>query len=434
MRVLNASARGFEKRLLSFIETANDISDVAGPVTEVLSAIRDHGDKAVIEYTERFDKVTLTPNRLRVPESALKAAVKSLKPEQKRAFKEAIKSVAEFHKNTLPKSWKGKNPHGATVGERFYPIQRVGLYVPGGQVPLVSTVIMTSVLAKIAGVPEIAVASPPTASNNGLPSETMLAALYLCGITEVYAIGGAQAIGAFGYGTASVPSVDKVFGPGNAFVNEAKRQLFGRVGIDLQPGPSEVMIIADETANPAFVAADLLAQAEHGTGKEKVYVSVPSKDFFAQVEQAIKDLLPNYSHAEAIKSVMKKGSLAIISEKLEDAVKAANIVAAEHLELQVANEHLEPLTKQITTAGAILQGHWTPTVLGDFTAGPSHTLPTGRTSRFFSGLQITDFMRRSSIVRYSPAQLKKAQEVVNVFAELEQLDAHGNSLNIRLGV
>ncbi|MGB0369846.1 MAG: histidinol dehydrogenase [Opitutales bacterium] len=433
MRTLNASARGFEKRLLSFIETANDLSDVAGPVSDVLSEIQKRGNEAVIEYTEKFDKVQLTPKTLRVPKEALKEAVKGLSRDQKKAFKAAIANVSEFHKQTLPKSWKGKNAHGATVGERFYPINRVGLYVPGGQVPLVSTVIMTSVLAKIAGVPEIAVATPPTAANGGLPSPTMLAALSLCGIEEVYSIGGAQAIGAFGYGTQTIKAVDKVFGPGNAFVNEAKRQLFGRVGIDLQPGPSEVMIIADETANPVFVAADLLAQAEHGTGKEKVYLTVPSQAFLDQVEQAIQDLLPSCSHADAIRKVLKKGALGIIALTLEEAVKAANIVAPEHLELQVESKQIEPLTKKITTAGAILQGHWTPTVLGDFTAGPSHTLPTGRTSRFFSGLQITDFMRRSSIVKYSRSQLEKAQATVSLFSELEQLDAHGNSLNIRLG-
>ncbi|MEM7672166.1 MAG: histidinol dehydrogenase [Verrucomicrobiota bacterium] len=433
MRTLNASARGFEKRLLSFIETVNDLSDVAGPVSDVLSAIKDRGDAALIEFTERFDGVTHTPKTLRVPEKALKNALSLLGRDQKRAFKAAIASVAEFHKQTLPKSWKSKNGHGATVGERFYPINRVGLYVPGGQVPLVSTVIMTSVLAKIAGVPSIAVATPPSAANGGLPSSTMLAALNLCGIEEVYALGGAQAIGAFGYGTQSIPAVDKVFGPGNAFVNEAKRQLFGRVGIDLQPGPSEVMIIADETANPVFVAADLLAQAEHGTGKEKVFLAVPSQEFLDQVQQSIQDQLPTCNHADAIAKVLKIGALGIITPTLEHAVKAANMVAPEHLELQVQAKLIESLTKKITTAGAILQGHWTPTVLGDFTAGPSHTLPTGRTSRFFSGLQVTDFMRRSSIVKYSRSQLEKAQETVSLFSELEQLDAHGNSLNIRLG-
>jgi histidinol dehydrogenase len=241
-----------------------------------------------------------------------------------------------------------------------------------------------------------------------------------------------QAIGAMAYGTDTVPAVDKIFGPGNAFVMEAKRQVLGAVGIDLLPGPSEVMIIADSGANPTHVAADLLAQAEHGSGKEIIYLATTSPALLSQVEAAIELLLPECSHAEKCAKILKERFLAVVCGSLEQAAEVANYIAPEHLELQVADKSIAKLTNWITTAGAILQGYMTPTVVGDFTAGPSHTLPTGRAGRFFSGLQATDFMRRSSILRYDAKSLANAAPVVATFARLEQLDAHGRSLTIRL--
>ena len=432
MRIFDASAPAFKQELFEFIEQLNDVTDVAETVQAVLADIRELGDGAVVKYAEKFDQFALKPEELRVPEAILEASVDALSKDEQTAFQTAIDSVRAFHQRTLPEPWTMRNAQGGMVGERYYPIRRVGLYVPGGQVPLASTVIMTTVLAQVAGVEEIAVTTPPMPGGDGMPSPVMLAALYLAGVREVYRLGGVQAIGALGYGTDSVPAVDKIFGPGSAYVNEAKRQLFGRVGIDLQPGPSEVMIIADATANPAFVAADLLAQAEHGTTKEKIYFTVPSLGFLEAVEASFAEQLKQCSHREAIQVVWDNATAAILCTDLNEAVVAANLVAPEHLELQVADAELAMLTEQITTAGAILQGHFAPTVLGDFTAGPSHTLPTGRTSRFSSGLQATDFMRRSSIVRYDEASLKNAAPVVEVFSRLEQLDAHGRSLSVRL--
>ena len=420
----------FQNALRSFCEQAIVSGDVSDVVTGVLADVRLRGDSAVLQYTEKFDRARLTAQDMRVSPEAIKASVKTLSAADRRAIRESIALVKDFHKKTLPKDWKAKNAQGGIVGERFYPIQRVGLYIPGGNVPLVSTVVMTAVLAKLVKCPQIAVCTPPDADGN--IAAGMLAALSMIGIEEVYKVGGVQAVGAMAYGTKTIPAVDKIFGPGNAFVMEAKRQVLGTVGIDLLPGPSEVMIIADSGANPRHVAADLLAQAEHGSGKEIIYLATTSQVLLAKIEKALGQLLPALRHADKCAKVLKDRCLAVTCKNLAQAAEVANYIAPEHLELQVADKSIESLSRQITTAGAILQGYMTPTVLGDFTAGPSHTLPTGRAGRFFSGLQATDFMRRSSTVRYDAKSLGKASVVVETFARLEQLDAHGKSLTIRL--
>lgn len=420
----------FSNALRKFCQSAVVSGDVSDVVTTVLADVKSGGDKAVLGYTEKFDGAKLSAKAMRVEPAELKAALKSLSAADRKAIRASIAMVKDFHKKTLPKNWKAKNAQGGIVGERFYPIQRVGLYVPGGNVPLVSTVIMTAVLAKLVKCPEICVCTPPQKDGNIAPG--MLAALSLVGIEEVYKVGGVQAIGAMAYGTATIPAVDKIFGPGNAFVMEAKRQVLGTVGIDLLPGPSEVMIIADAGANPNHVAADLLAQAEHGSGKEIIYLASTSKALIGRIEKSLAKQLPQCAHAAKCEKVLKTRFLAVVCKNLDQAAQVSNYVAPEHLELQIAEKSIDALTKKITTAGAILQGYMTPTVLGDFTAGPSHTLPTGRAGRFFSGLQATDFIRRSSILRYDAKSLANAAPVVETFARLEQLDAHGRSLTIRL--
>lgn len=316
------------------------------------------------------------------------------------------------------------------MGERFFPIHSVGLYIPGGNVPLVSSVLMSAVLAKMARNPRIAVVTPPLP--NGSVADGMLAALKICGITEIYKVGGAQAIAALAYGTETIESVDKIFGPGNAYVLEAKRQVFGQVGIDLLPGPSEVAIVADKTANPAWVAADLLAQAEHGSGKERVLLLASSEEMIQKIKREIDVQIPSRTHADAIRKVLDERCLCIVFDKLSDAAAVLNQFAPEHLELQICDESIEYFTRYVTMAGAMLLGHHTPTVLGDFTAGPSHTLPTGGAGRFMSGMRLTDYLRRTSIVHYKAEDLKNAAPVVRTFSRLEKLDAHGNSLEIRL--
>ena len=259
----------------------------------------------------------------------------------------------------------------------------------------------------------------------------MLAALALVGVEEVYRVGGVQAIGAMTYGTAHIPAVDKVFGPGNAYVCEAKRQVFGTVGVDSLPGPSEVMVIADETAPVAFVAADLLAQAEHGSGREKIYLVATSQEILEQVDLEVQTQLKTLTRSEKTQRVLQNGFLGIVAASGDDAVKVANYVAPEHLELMVKDPSTKKFLREITTAGAIMVGAQTPTALGDFTAGPSHVLPTGRTGRFFSGLRVSDFLRRTSIIRYDEKSVKKGNEVVAAFAAMEKLDAHGRSAALR---
>lgn len=420
----------FKTALRRFCAKADVTGDLAQVVREILQDVQARGDHAVLEATQRFDRAQLTTAAMRVAPSELKTAQKHLSPAERKAIRESIAMVKDFHRQTLPKNWQAKNAHGASVGERFYPINRVGLYIPGGNVPLVSTVIMTAVLAKLVRCPEIAVCTPPRPDGSIAPG--MLAALAMVGIEEVYKVGGIQAIGAMAYGTKTIAPVDKIFGPGNAYVMEAKRQVLGEVGIDLLPGPSEVMLIADGGANPRHLAADLLAQAEHGSGKEILYYATTSKAQVAKVERAIEAQLPALRHGKKCAAIIKKRCLAITCRNLAQAAELANFIAPEHLELQVADRSISSLNQAITTAGALLQGYHTPTVVGDFTAGPSHTLPTGRAGRFFSGLQATDFMRRSSTVRYDAHSLAKAASVVEAFARLEELDAHGNSLKIRL--
>jgi histidinol dehydrogenase len=397
-------------------------------VARVLGDIEAEGDAAVRRYTQQFDGADIPPENLRVDPAELKAAVDLLATDERAAIEASIRNVQEFHRKTLPESWSAQNPHGATVGEIYYPVQRVGCYVPGGQVPLVSTVVMSCAIGQLVGVPEMAATTPP--GPDGSIATPLLATFHLCGVDEVYRIGGVQAIGALAYGTQNVPSVDKVFGPGNAYVMEAKRQVFGQVGVDLLPGPSEVMVIADATADPRFIAADLLAQAEHGSGKERIYLALTEEAMLADVQAAIEAQAASLRHGAAIQKILQNNFVVIVGS-LDLAVEAANLIAPEHLELQVDEVQIDRLTERITTAGAILQGHNSPTVLGDFTAGPSHTLPTGYSGRSFSGLRATDFLRRSSLVRYDAESLARARPTVAKFSAMEQLDAHGNSLEIR---
>ena len=430
MTFLRLRAKDFRAQLGAFVGTGEADPDVRAAVAGLIADVKRRGDTAVLACTAKFDRVKLTAAQMRVPLKDLKKAADSFNPAKKKAFDEAAKCVTAFHARTLPRGWTARNPHGATVGERHHAIRRCGLYIPGGQVPLVSTVLMTALPAKVAGVPELCACTPP--GPDGKINPDILAALYLCGVREVYAVGGAQAVAAMALGTAMIAPVDKIFGPGNTYVTEAKRQVFGLVGVDLLPGPSEVMIIADRTAQPEWVAADLCAQAEHGSGKEKLYLVTDQEPFAQQCLAAARAQSATLTHGAKIRRALAAKVCVIVVPRIEDAAEAANLVAPEHLELMVAPAKLPALSARITTAGAILLGHHTPTVLGDFTAGPSHTLPTGGTGRFFSGLRVADFLRRTSLVQYAPASLKKAAGVVDAFARMESLDAHGRSLKLRL--
>lgn len=396
-------------------------------VGEIIAEVAAKGDAALIAYTKRFDGVTLKPRQLFVSNEEFEAAEKLVGAATRTAIQRSLRNIRAFAKHSLRKDWSARNAEGAVVGERFTPFDRVGVYVPGGKAPLVSTALMTAGFAAAAGVPEILAATP--CGLDGTVNPALLHALRAAGVTEAIKVGGAQAIAALAIGTRSIRAVDRVFGPGNRFVVEAKRQLVGAVSIDLLPGPSEVLILSDRTGNPDFIAADLLAQAEHG-GDSVVGFATDSKTLLNKVKASIERQLPSLSRAKIIREVLKRGTFLLHLKSFAEGVAIANTFAPEHLSLVTADEaRWLPL---IRTAGAIYLGSFSPVAVGDFLAGPSHTLPTGGAGRSFSGLRADQFQRRTSIVRLDRRAVAKSLPVVAEFARIEGLDAHGRSTAIRL--
>jgi histidinol dehydrogenase len=385
------------------------------------------GDDAVLEFTEKFDGAKLSADQLAVTQAELMAA--SLKADEllRAAVAEAEGNIAGFAKKSKRKDWSGKNSHGASVGEKFDPFTRVGIYIPGGTAPLVSTALMTITLAKVAGCKEIVVTTP--CGKDGSINPAILFAARAAGATEIYRVGGAQAIAALAYGTRTIRRVQKIFGPGNAYVSMAKRLLVGRVAIDLLAGPSDLLVLADDTANPQFAAADLLAQAEHGSGHERVWLVTTSAKILKAVEKEISKQLPKLPRREFIRRVLDRNTWLIQVASVADTVALANRLAPEHCE--VITRDARRVSGGIVTAGAIFLGNWSPTVLGDYVAGPSHVLPTDGAGASFAGLTVDQFQRRTSVVEYNRASLKKALKTVKKFAELEGLGAHGKSAEIR---
>lgn len=397
---------------------------------EVVEAVRMGGDEALLEMTRRFDGAELTADQLAVTTSEKFNASILADEELRDAVDAAHRNIAFFSKKSLRKNWSARNYQGASVGEKFDPFQRVGIYIPGGTAPLVSTALMTVTLAKTAGCQEIVVCTPP--NREGQINPGLLYALNIAGATEIYRAGGAQAIAAMALGTKSIPKVQKIYGPGNAYVVAAKRLLFGHVSIDLLPGPSEVLVLADETANPAFAAADLLAQAEHGSGHERVWLVTTSNKVLKAVEKEISKQLPFLQRREYIERALANNGWLILVKRLEDGIALANRLAPEHLELMTAKPR--KVAEKVLTAGAIFVGSLSPTVLGDYIAGPSHTLPTGGAGASFAGLTVDQFQRRTSLVEYSAGALRRSVSHVRKFAAVEGLDAHGRSAAIRLGL
>ena len=428
MKVIRCSDANFAAKL----HAATAASSLFDPAIEqhtraILDDVRTRGDAALLEYTERFDGAKLAADRLAVTQAELFNAALAADEPLRAAVAEAEKNIAAFAKKSLLRNWQMKNSHGAIVGEKFDPFRRVGIYIPGGKAPLVSTALMTITLAKAAGCPEI-VACTPCGKDGGI-NPALLFATRAAGATEIYRVGGAQAIAAMACGTKTIRRVQKIFGPGNAYVVTAKRLLVGRVAIDLLPGPSELLVLADETANPKYAAADLLAQAEHGSGHERVWLVTPSAKILNAVEKEIGKQLPKLARREFIRRALQNNSWLIQVKSLADGVALANRLAPEHCE--VMTRQARKVSEGILTAGAIFLGPWSPTVLGDYVAGPSHTLPTGGAGTSFAGLTVDQFQRRTSLVEYHHASLRKALPAVKKFAELEGLDAHGKSAEIR---
>jgi histidinol dehydrogenase len=427
MKILSYNDSGYAPFIRRLNRRALPEPGVRDMVSDIIAAVASGGDAALFTLTKRFDNATLSPKNLFISEAEFTAAEEFVTPTTKVAVARSLKNIHAFAKKSLRKDWSAKNAEGATVGERFTPFDRVGVYVPGGKAPLVSTALMTAGFAQAAGVPEILAATP--CGPDGSVNPALLYALKSAGVTEAIRVGGAQAIAALALGTGTIRPVERIFGPGNSFVVEAKRQLVGAVSIDLLPGPSEILILSDKSGNPEFIAADILAQAEHG-GDSVVGFATDSKALLGKVVKAIERQLPTLSRQKIIREVLKRGTFLLHVKSFAEGVALSNAFAPEHLSLITADE--ARWLPAIRTAGAIYLGNDSPVAVGDFLAGPSHTLPTGGSGRSFSGIRADQFQRRTSIVRLDKASVRKSLSVVEEFARIEGLDAHGRSTAIRL--
>jgi len=427
MRVITYKDRGYQKFVGSLDRRAEPSRELEEAVAGIVDEVRRRGDRALIDFTKKFDKAKLKAGSLFVSEKEFAEAEAMVTPATKRAIRSSRRNIHAFAKESLRKDWKRKNAEGAVVGERFTPFDRVGIYVPGGKAPLVSTALMTGAFAQAAKVPEIIAATPVGPA--GTINPDLLYALDQAGVTEVLKVGGAQAIAALAMGTKSVRRVDKIFGPGNAFVVEAKRQMVGAVSIDLLPGPSEVLVVSDSSGDPVCIAADLLAQAEHG-GDSVVGFVTNSSRLLKQVEKELARQLERLSRGEYIGESLRKAGFAVLVRSIDEAIKICNEFAPEHLSLVVKDERRR--LGEIRTAGAIYLGNTSAIAVGDFLAGPSHTLPTGGAGKSFSGLRADQFQRRTSIVKMDETSVKKSLPVVQEFARMEGLDAHGESVRLRV--
>ena len=394
----------------------------------ILHEVKTGGDAALAALTLRFDKAEVPPERLAVTKPELVATSLSADDALRSALAVARKNIEAFARKGLRRNWRRKNAQGAWVGEKFDPFRRVGIYIPGGTAPLVSTALMTITLAKAAGCPEIVVCTP--CASNGSINPALLHAVNTSGATEIYRIGGAQAIAAMAYGTAWIRSVQKIFGPGNAYVVAAKRLLTGLVAIDLLPGPSELLVLADESAKPAFIAADMLAQAEHGSGEERVWLVTDSPKILRQVEAEIQKQLPRRERRVFIERALANHAWLILVKTAGQGIEVANRFAPEHCE--VMTRQPAKVAEKILTAGAIFLGNNSPTALGDYLAGPSHVLPTGGAGNAFAGLTVDQFQRRTSVVQYDSTAVRKSLRAIEKLTAEEGLEAHAHSVRIRL--
>lgn len=394
---------------------------------EVLDAVRAEGDIAVARCIQQFDGAAVALGKFRVSSDEVKAAYDVVDLEFRQAASEAYKRIIHFSKAGLRKDWTMASPKGGVLGEQFTPLARVGCYIPGGAAPLASTALMTVTLARVADVREVVACTP--AGKDGKINPYLLYALDLAGATEIYKIGGIQAIAAMAFGTESVRKVQKIVGPGGPYVTAAKRLVYGHVDLDLVAGPSEIAILADDTASPAAVAADLLSQAEHGTGHEKALLVTSSENLAKAVQAELMQQVATLSRRAAVERVMEQGMLLVVVDHLDAGMDLCNQFAPEHLEVLVR----EPRTwaRKAHNAGAVFLGPWTPESAGDFVAGPSHVLPTGGMASVFAGLTVDSFRRRTSIVSLTRSDLQEMLPVIEAFGRVEQLDAHARSAKIR---
>lgn len=399
--------------------------DVAEAVRRILNQVRTGGDRAVLELTQQFDGVR--SEALSVSRDRIQAAYDGLKAELRDVIVEATGNIQTFHKKQVRQSWFSEEDDGVVLGQRYVPLDRVGVYVPGGTAAYPSSVLMNVIPAQIAGVQEIYLASPPTAG--GSPHPLVLAAAHLLGIENVFAVGGAQAVGAFAYGTDTVPRVDKIVGPGNAYVAAAKKQVYGTVDIDSIAGPSEIVVLADSGASPDYVAADLLSQAEHDERASAVLVTTDAK-LAERVKARVEALSDDLPRREIVRRALEEFGGCVVADSVVDAIGVVNELAPEHLELLV--EEPGAYLPQIRHAGAIFLGPYSPEPVGDYFAGPNHILPTGGTARYASALGVEDFVRRQSVIAYTKERLERTGSRIATFARAEELEAHARAVEARL--
>jgi histidinol dehydrogenase len=428
IRLLATTQPDFAERFAAIRERgALGNATVDAQARRIVEAVRRRGDRALIQFTHRFDGVRLRQQQLRVSATEIEAAVRSLPPSALRALRTAARRIAAFHRHQRQHSWRYRDSAGFTLGQQITPLNRVGLYVPGGHGSYPSSVLMNAVPARVAGVRELIMTSPAGA---GGYNPAVLAAAAIAGVDAIYRIGGAQAVGAMAYGTATVPAVDKIVGPGNAWVQAAKRLVYGIVDIDKIAGPSEVVVIADASVPAAFAAADLLAQAEHGSGDECAVLLTPSRRVALAVRDALETQLRSLPRRTSIVRVLRRRGALVVVRGLREALELAEQIAPEHLELQCVAA--ARWAKRVHNAGAVFIGAHAPAPLGDYAAGPNHVLPTGGTARFSSPLGVHDFIKRTSLIGANRRALRGLAPVITTLAELEGYQAHAAAVRVRL--
>ena len=424
---LNTSQPDFESRFAEMLSAKReDSADVNDVVAAIIKDVRQRGDAALCDLTRRFDRLDLTPDRLRLSADEIAAQIAHVTPQDRTALTLAAERIRAYHARQMPEDASWTDPEGATLGWRWTPVSAAGLYVPGGQAAYPSSVLMNAIPARVAGVERLAVCVP---TPDGHINPLVVLAAQLSGVDEIYRIGGAQAIAALAYGTDTIAPVDKITGPGNAYVAAAKRQVFGRVGIDMIAGPSEVLVIAEGPQHPDWLALDLLAQAEHDADAQAILVT-PDEGLARAVAAEVERLLPTLPRAAIAGASWRDHGTVIVTRDLAEAAAVSDRIAPEHLELCVDDP--EALASQVHHAGAIFLGGWTPEAAGDYVSGPNHVLPTARSARFSSGLSVMDFLKRTTLSRLDPGSLAAIGPTAVRLAESEGLSAHGRSITARL--
>ena len=404
----------------------NNYGKFESTVAQILDKVKNEGDAALFAYTKEFDKADVTKETIRVTDAEIEEAYAQIDPALLGVIRKALVNIRQYHEKQIQNSWFTSTTDGTMLGQKVTPLNRVGVYVPGGKAVYPSSVLMNIVPAKVAGVPHIVMTTPP--GKDGKVCASTLVAAKEAGADEIYKVGGAQAIGALAFGTESIPKVDKIVGPGNIFVALAKKAVYGYVSIDSIAGPSEILVLADETANPHFVAADLLSQAEHDELACAILITT-SEEFAKKVDEEVKGFVEVLSRKEIIQKSLDNFGYILIAEDMDEAIEAANEIAPEHMEIVTANP-FEDMMK-VKNAGAIFIGEYSSEPLGDYFAGPNHVLPTNGTAKFFSALSVDDFIKKSSIVYYSKSTLRNIHKDIIQFATSEQLTAHANSIAVR---